>query len=109
MIKQRNQVSQLRLLLDAFGSATAIPLPNGCTVHIGVSHADAPPRMKKIEDFIADVYQHDRDVNEVSISSALARLLELEAPKQRETKQFSRRHDSRTCAHDSGCSADVEK
>ena len=97
VIKQRNQVSQLRMLLDALASASSLPLPGGSTLVIGVGTDVDTPVFQSVDKFMQDVFQHGREVNESSIADALSRMVVSEStPAPAAARCFSRRPTNRT-------------
>lgn len=91
-IEQRNQVSQLRALLEALGAASSLPLAAGSTLVIGVRTDAAPPVFQSLDDFMKSVFQHDRAVNDTSIADALGRMLVSESePAPAAAVRFARR------------------
>jgi hypothetical protein len=97
VIKQRNQVSQLRMLLEALAASSSLPLPSGSTLLVGVGTDTEAPVFQSVDSFMQDVYQHSRAVNESSITDALSRMTVSEnTPAPAAAKCFSRRSSNRT-------------
>ncbi len=71
---QRNQVSQLRALLDAVRSASSLPLPKGAKLMIGVQSEGKAPQLHGLDELLEEVYRRSRDLNETSLSDALSRV-----------------------------------
>lgn len=72
---QRNQVSQLRMLLEAMRSAKTLPLPKGGTLVIGVAMDNAVSvGYTTLDSVMASVYNESRELNENSLSIALGKL-----------------------------------
>lgn len=72
---QRNQVSQLRMLLEAVRSASTLPLPKGGKLVVGVVVDDGAPTMFDLDSVMSSVYQEARELNETSLSMALFKLM----------------------------------
>lgn len=90
---QRNQVSQLRALLETIRSADTLPLPKGSKLVIGLMREPgSPPDFKETDELMRNVYCHDRELNETSLSDALSRLFVNENPDpEQKSRQFARR------------------
>lgn len=92
---QRNQISQLRILLDAIKSSRGLPLPSGSKLVIGVcSKSEGTPTIKDIDQVMKTVYSISRELNETSLSDAINRLFVAEYrtdETNRNNRQFSRR------------------
>lgn len=72
---QRNQVSQLRMLLEAVRSADSLPLPGGSKLVVGVVVDDGVPTTYDLDSVMSTVYQEARELNETSLSMALSKLM----------------------------------
>lgn len=72
---QRNQVSQLRMLLEAVRSANTLPLPKGGKLMVGVVVDEGVPNMFNLDIVMSSVYQEARELNETSLSMALSKLM----------------------------------
>ena len=94
---QRNQVTQLRLFLEAIKSTQALPLPKNGRLVIGVSVNDEKPVTEDLDKFMSTVFQDSRELNESTISNAIASLFGECKKKQTLPRQFVRR----------GCSVEV--
>lgn len=73
--KQRNQVSQLRMFLEAVRSAETLPIPGGGKIVVGVMVDDGIPTTYELDDVMSSVYQEARELNEASLSTALSKLM----------------------------------
>lgn len=76
---QRNQVSQLRMLLEAVRSANTLPLPKGGKLVIGLVVDDGVPTTFDLDNVMSSVYQEARELNETSLSMALSNLMTMSA------------------------------
>lgn len=100
---QRNQVSQLRVFLDCLKTASALPLPKGCKLVLGVKSEDSSVDLRELDDLFRYIYETSRDVNETSLSDALSKLFlgsgDADASQPGENRQFARRAGDRDTAH----------
>lgn len=96
---QRNQISQLRVLLEAIKSARSLPLPKGGKLVLGMcSDTGETPELKDIDQVLKSVYSTSRELNETSLSDAITKLFVHEDQtdeKKRDTRQFARRSNDR--------------
>lgn len=88
---QRNQVTQLRLFLEAIKSTQALPLPKNGRLVIGVSVNDDTPVTEDLDKFMSTVFNESRELNESTISNAIASLFGECKKKQTLPRQFVRR------------------
>lgn len=78
---QRNQIQQLRILMEALSSAEHLPLPRSGKLMLAVRQPSDSEEGEKlhgihgIDDLFARVYQNSRELNETSISKALSEML----------------------------------
>jgi hypothetical protein len=97
---QRNQVSQMRVLLECLKTASGLPLPAGGKLVVGVRQEGEDPKFRELDELFAHVYKTSRDMNETSLSDALAAMF-LNSPTEetdatrRESRQFARRTGDR--------------
>lgn len=92
--QQRNQVSQLRVLLDAVRTAGTLPLPRESKLVIGVARDGHETQFYGLDELLQDTYSKARDINESSLSDALARVFlrrDTQHAKDVQTKRFARR------------------
>lgn len=96
---QRNQVSQMRVLLECLKTASGLPLPAGAKLVVGVAQKDQYPRFRELDDLFAHVYKTSRDVNETSLSDALSAMFLNASPDAgsapKNSRQFARRTGDR--------------
>ena len=97
---QRNQVSQLRALLEAVRSANTLPLPKGSTLVVGLlKEPDGTPEFKDTAAVMNNIYSNDRELNETSLSDALSRLfLDPRTESEQKSRQFARRSLNRAAS-----------
>jgi hypothetical protein len=91
---QRSQISQLRALLEAVDSASALPLIPGTKLVIGVERGEGnTPFFCGLDDFLKEVYDNSRALNETSLTEAMSRVfLDRNAQEDVPThRQFPRR------------------
>lgn len=95
---QRSQISGLRSLLSALGSAQSLPLPMGVQIVVGLSNGSATTleqsQVRSIDELLKDVYAHERELNDTSLAEALRRLF-VNTDTPTPTKQFARRSADR--------------
>lgn len=98
---QRNQVSQLRMLLEAVASASTLPLPKGGKLAIGISFESddtpSPSSWVYIDKLFEKIYEKSRGVNESSIAEALKSIRNVEEEPEasnKTNKHFARRSKS---------------
>lgn len=79
---QRNQLSQLRMLLEAVKSAEAFPMPRGSKLVLSIQRqpvsADETDQKRpfiEIDDLFAKIYANSREVNDTSIAEAILQTL----------------------------------
>lgn len=94
---QRNQVSQLRALLDAIRSADTLPLPKGSKLVVGLlKDSEETPEFRDTDEIMKNIYTNDRELNETSLADALSRLFVDPRPEsESKTRQFARRSADR--------------
>jgi hypothetical protein len=90
---QRNQVAQLRALLEATKAAGELPLPRGATIVVGISGPDNKQSdLVSIEKLLASVFEASRELSEASVCAALLRLLRPgEGTREPAARHFARR------------------
>jgi hypothetical protein len=97
--RQKNQISQLRVLLESVKSAKSLPLPKGSNLVIGLrKESSESPEFKDVEQVLQSVYSTSRELNETSLSDAIMRLFVEEdrtEEKRQDPKQFARRSNER--------------
>jgi len=72
---QRNQVSQLRVFLDCIKTASALPLPKGCKLVVGVKFSGSEyVDVRELDELFRNIYENSRDVDETSLSNALSNM-----------------------------------
>ena len=74
---QRNQVSQLRMLLEAVRSAKTLPLPREGKLVVGVVVGDGIATTYDLDSVMCSVYEEARELNETSLSVALSKLMKI--------------------------------
>lgn len=99
---QRNQVSQLRVFLEAVKAASSMPLPSGSKLVIGVRTEEGERGMRDLDDVFKEIYRVSRELNESSLTAALSRMF-LDDGKSEESapapsRQFARRSVDREVA-----------
>ena len=98
--KQRNQVQQLRMLLEAVCGAAKLPLPKNGKLVIGVAaDGEGVAETHDLDTVMASVFNDARELNEASLTTALARLFVQGAHRPGEgagaSRQFARRTGER--------------
>lgn len=88
---QRNQVTQLRLFLEAIKTTQALPLPKNGRLVIGVSVNNDTPVTEDLDKFMCTVFNESRELNESTISNAIASFFGECKKKQTLPRQFVRR------------------
>lgn len=78
--KQRNQVSQLRMLLEAVRNASTLPLPKNGKLMVSVAVDGSVCATYDIESVMSCVYKESRELNETSLTMALSKLMMMNAP-----------------------------
>lgn len=98
---QRNQVSQLRALLDAVRAASVLPLPRESKLVLGIQKEGGAHEFHGVDEVLRLVYEHSRDLNETSLSEVLKRLFVSESQTKspvHQNRQFARRAADREVA-----------
>lgn len=93
---QRNQVSQLRMFLESIKEASALPLPKGGKLVVGVLSESGEHDLTTLDDILKMVYEASRDVTDESLASVLSTLF-IGSPHScnKEVRQFARRSEGR--------------
>lgn len=97
---QRNQVSQMRVLLECLKTAAGLPLPAGAKLVVGVRQEGEDPKFRDLDELFTHAYTTSREVNETSLSDALSAMFlnsstdDAEAVRK-ESRQFARRAGDR--------------
>jgi len=99
---QRNQVSQLRVFLEAVKAASSMPLPSGSKLVIGVRTEEGERGIRDLDDVFKEIYTVSRELNESSLTAALSRMfLDDGNPEESASvpsRQFARRSVDREVA-----------
>ena len=101
---QRNQISQLRVFLDCVKMASNLPLPQGSKLVVGVKREGSEhDDVRELDELFAHIYETSRDVNEMSLVDALAKMFvatDTQSIRRAgpESRQFSRRTEDRASA-----------
>lgn len=96
---QRNQVSQLRALLEVVNAVQTLPLGKDSKIVIGVSAREGEARTCDLDKFMSKVFQKSRELNEKSLCDALSSLFGDCDEKTQSAKQFARRVGDRATSH----------
>ena len=98
--KQRNQLQQLRMLLEAVCGASTLPLPKDGKLVVGIAVGDTPPETCGLDSLMSSAFNDARELNESSLATALSKLFS-NASRLEGTaapRQFARRAGERTGA-----------